>query len=55
MPPPNGSASRVAEVLDSYAGACALLSRLFLEPVDQPLISALRDDPVLADWPLEAD
>lgn len=55
MPPPDGSASRVAEVLDSYAGACALLSRLFLEPVDQPLISALRDDPVLADWPLEAD
>lgn len=45
----------VAEVLDAYAGACTFLSRLFLEPVDQSLIAALRDGPVFADWPLEAD
>lgn len=47
--------TKVAEALDAYAGACAFLSRLFLEPVDQPLICALLDAPVLADWPLEAD
>lgn len=45
----------VAEALDSYAGACAFLSRLFLEPVDQVLITALRDGSVLVEWPLEAD
>jgi len=44
-----------AEVLDRYAAACAFLSRLFLEPVDEPLISALRDGALLADWPMEAD
>ena len=44
-----------AEVLDRYAAACAFLSRLFLEPVDEPLISALRDGPLLADWPTDAD
>ena len=47
--------STAAEVLDRYAAACAFLSRLFLEPVDKPLISALRDGPLLADWPMEAD
>lgn len=47
--------STVGEVLDAYAGACTFLSRLFLEPVDQSLITVLRDDPVLADWPLAAD
>jgi len=47
--------SKVGEVLDAYAGACTFLSRLFLQPVDQSLITALRDGPVLADWPLEAD
>jgi putative dimethyl sulfoxide reductase chaperone len=47
--------SVVAEVLDGYAGACTFLSRLFLQPVDQPLIRALRDDPVLEDWPLAYD
>lgn len=47
--------SPVAEVLDSYAGACAFLSRLFLEPVDESLITVLRDGPVLGDWPLAAD
>ena len=47
--------SKVGEVLDSYAGACAFLSRLFLEPADESLITALRDGAVLADWPLEAD
>jgi TorA maturation chaperone TorD len=45
----------VAELLDSYAGACAFLSRLFLQPVDQTLITALRDDPVVGDWPLAGD
>lgn len=47
--------TKVGETLDSYAGACTFLSRLFLEPVDQALITALRDGSVLADWPLEAD
>jgi TorA maturation chaperone TorD len=45
----------VAELLDAYAGACTFLSRLFLEPVDQSLISALRGGPVIADWPMEPD
>jgi TorA maturation chaperone TorD len=47
--------SKVAEVLDSYAGACTFLSRLFLQPVDQSLISALRDGTLLDDWPLARD
>lgn len=47
--------SAVGEVLDAYAGACTFLSRLFLEPVDESLITALRDGPVLEDWPLEGD
>ena len=53
--PSEGQPSKVAEVLDSYAGACTFLSRLFLEPVGESLITTLRDGPVLADWPLEAD
>lgn len=47
--------SPIGEVLDAYAAACAFLSRLFLEPVDESLITALRDGPVLGDWPLSAD
>lgn len=47
--------STVAEVLDAHAGACTFLSRLFLEPVDQSLVIALRDAAVLSDWPLAAD
>ena len=47
--------SPVGEVLDSFAGACTFLSRLFLEPVDDSLIAVLRDGPVLDDWPLGAD
>lgn len=47
--------SPVGEVLDAYAGACAFLSRLFLEAVDESLITELRDGPVLGDWPLAAD
>jgi putative dimethyl sulfoxide reductase chaperone len=47
--------STVGDVLDAYAGACTFLSRLFLEPVDQSLITALRDGPLVADWPLAAD
>jgi TorA maturation chaperone TorD len=47
--------STAADVLDGYAAACAFLSRLFLEPVDAPLISALRDGPLPADWPMETD
>jgi TorA maturation chaperone TorD len=42
-------------VLDAYAGACTFLSRLFLEPVDESLMTVLRDGPVLGDWPMEAD
>lgn len=57
MPPP--ATHPVGELLDSYAGACAFLSRLFLEPVNQDLINALRDGTVLADtagdWPLASD
>ena len=47
--------STAAEVLDRYAGACTFLSRLFLESADESLTSALRDGPVLADWPMEPD
>lgn len=47
--------STVGEVLDAYAGACTFLSRLFLEPVDESLITVLREAPVLAGWPLVAD
>jgi TorA maturation chaperone TorD len=47
--------TEVGEVLDAYAGACAFLSRLFLEPVDETLHTALRDGPILSDWPLEQD
>lgn len=47
--------SPVGEVLDSYAGACAFLSRLFLEAVDESLATALREGSVLGDWPLAAD
>jgi len=47
--------TKVGDVLDAYAAACTFLSRLFLEPVDESLISSLRDGPVLADWPMEAD
>jgi len=47
--------SPIGEVLDSYAGACAFLSRLFLEPVDDSLTTALRSGAVLGDWPLVAD
>lgn len=47
--------AKVGAALDSYAGACTFLSRLFLGPVDETLITALRDGAVLADWPLEAD
>jgi TorA maturation chaperone TorD len=49
------SQTEVGEVLDAYAAACAFLSRLFLEPVDEPLLTALRDGPVLADWPMDKD
>ena len=48
-------ASKVGEVLDACAGACTFLSRLFLQPVDQSLITMLRDGPVLDDWPLARD
>ena len=48
-------ASKVGEVLDAYAGACTFLSRLFLAPVDESLITTLRDGPVLTEWPLEVD
>ena len=48
-------AAKVGEVLDAYAGACTFLSRLFLRPVDAFLITALRDGPDLADWPLASD
>lgn len=47
--------STAADVLDGYAAACAFLSRLFLEPADESLISALSDGPLPADWPMEAD
>ncbi|MDQ1483271.1 MAG: putative dimethyl sulfoxide reductase chaperone [Actinomycetota bacterium] len=47
--------TEVREVLDAHAAACALLSRLFLKPVDETLLTALRDGPALADWPLDAD
>jgi TorA maturation chaperone TorD len=53
--------TRVEELLDSYAGACAFLSRIFLEPVDESLVTSLRGDPVhdvgqvLDDWPLAND
>ena len=47
--------SAVGEVLDSYAGACTFLSRLFLQPVDESLVTALRDGSVLEDWPLAED
>jgi TorA maturation chaperone TorD len=42
-------------VLDSYAGACTFLSRLFLQPADQSLVTVLRDGPLLEDWPLAED
>jgi len=45
----------VGEVLDSYAGACIFLSRLFLQPVDESLVTALRDGAILEDWPLTED
>jgi len=44
-----------ADVLDGYAAACAFLSRLFLEPADESLVGALREGPLLTDWPMEAD
>jgi TorA maturation chaperone TorD len=52
MKPPEAQPSMVAEVLDAYAGACAFLSRLFLDPVDASLTTALGDGSILADWPL---
>jgi len=55
MQPPNVQPSLVGEVLDAYAGACTFLSRLFLDPADESLITALRDGSTLADWPLPAD
>jgi len=47
--------ARVGETLDAYAAACAFLSRLFLRPVDETLIAALREGSALADWPMEED
>jgi TorA maturation chaperone TorD len=47
--------STVGKVLDGYAGACTFLSRLFLEPANQSLVSLLGEGTVLADWPLAAD
>jgi TorA maturation chaperone TorD len=47
--------SKIGDVLDGYAAACIFLSRLFLEAADKSLVTALRDGPVLAEWPMEAD
>ena len=47
--------SKIGDVLDGYAAACTFLSRLFLEAADESLVTALRDGPVLAEWPMEAD
>jgi TorA maturation chaperone TorD len=47
--------SKIGDVLDGYAAACTFLSRLFLEAADQSLVTALRDGPVLGQWPMEAD
>ncbi len=47
--------AEVTERLDSFAGACTFLSRLFLLPAEERLLAAVADASLLADWPLRRD